>query len=99
MSARASAILETQQSRGLETRGLLRRALALPALVGPLVIGALVDVEERAMTLESRAYNRIGPKTSLRQLVDTGRQQLARWVILVLIVVLIAWRIARVFQF
>jgi energy-coupling factor transport system permease protein len=99
MSARASAILETQQSRGLETRGLLRRARALPALIGPLVIGALVDVEERAMALESRAYNRIGPKTSLRKLVDTGRQQLARWAFLLLIIVLIAWRIARVFQF
>jgi len=31
--------------------------------------------------------------------VDTGRQQLARWVFLLLIIVLIAWRIARVFQF
>jgi energy-coupling factor transport system permease protein len=98
MSARASAILETQRSRGLETRGLLRRARALPALVGPLVVGALVDVEERAMALESRAYNRIGPKTSLRQLVDTGRQKLARWVILLLMIALIAWRIARAFQ-
>ena len=63
------------------------------------MIGALVDVEERAMALESRAYTRLGPKTSLRQLVHTGRQQLARWVFLLLIVVLIAWRIAQAFQF
>ncbi len=99
MSARASAILEAQRSRGLETRGLLRRARALPALVGPLVVGALADVEERAMALESRAYNRIGPKTSLRQLIDTRRQRVARWVMLLLIIALIAWRIARAFQF
>jgi len=98
MSARATAILETQRSRGLETRGLLRRARALPALIGPLVVGALVDVEERAMALETRAYSRIGPKTSLRQLIDTRPQQIARWLALLIIIALIAWRILRAFQ-
>jgi energy-coupling factor transport system permease protein len=97
MSARATAILETQQSRGLETKGRIRRLRALPSLVGPLVVGALVDVEERAMALESRAYTATGPKTSLRQLTDSNGQRLARLVLLLGIVGLIGFRIAQIF--
>jgi len=98
MSARATAILETQQSRGLETKGPIRRLRALPSLVGPLVVGALVDVEERAMALESRAYTATGPKTSLRQLTDSGGQRLARLVVLVGIIGLIVFRIVQIFN-
>jgi energy-coupling factor transport system permease protein len=97
MSARATAILETQRSRGLETKGMLRRLRALPSLVGPLVVGALVDVEERAMALESRAYTADGPKTSLRQLVDTPGQRIARLAMLLATVALIVGRIAFIY--
>jgi energy-coupling factor transport system permease protein len=97
MSARAAAILEAQRSRGLETQGGLRRVRALPSLVGPLIVGALVDVEERAMALESRAYTAPGPKTSLRQLVDTPRQRMLRLLILLALAALIAGRIAPFF--
>lgn len=97
MSARATAILEAQRSRGLETQGGLRRVRALVPLVGPLVVGALIDVEERAMALESRAYTLQGPKTSLRQLIDTPRQRYLRWLMLLAALALIAWRIALLF--
>jgi energy-coupling factor transport system permease protein len=97
MSARANAILETQQSRGLETKGRIRRLRALPSLVGPLVVGALVDVEERAMALESRAYTATGPKTSLRQLADSRGQRIARLVLLLGIAAMIAFRVAQFF--
>jgi energy-coupling factor transport system permease protein len=93
MSARATAILEAQRSRGLETSGGLRRVRALVPLVGPLVVGALVDVEERAMAIESRAYTAAGPKTSLRRLVDSPGQRLARLAMLLAILALIAARI------
>jgi energy-coupling factor transport system permease protein len=93
MSARATAILEAQRSRGLETSGVVRRVSALVPLVGPLVVGALVDVEERAMALESRAYTAAGPKTSLRQLVDTPAQRIVRWAILLALLGLIGVRI------
>jgi energy-coupling factor transport system permease protein len=98
MSARANAVLEAQRSRGLETQGGLRRVRALVPLVGPLIIGALVDVEERAMALESRAYTVSGPKTSLRQLVDTPGQRAARLLMLLAIVGLVAWRLALAFD-
>ncbi|HJZ48010.1 MAG TPA: energy-coupling factor transporter transmembrane component T [Roseiflexaceae bacterium] len=93
MTARATDVLEAQRSRGLETQGGVRRVRALVPLVGPLIVGALVDVEERAMALESRAYTAPGPKTSLRELVDTFSQRVARWLMLLGIAALIAWRI------
>jgi len=98
MSARATAILEAQRSRGLETQRGLSKARAIVPLLGPLVVGALVDVEERAMALESRAYTSPGPKTSLRELVDTTSQRIARWIMLLCIVALIAWRIVVTLQ-
>lgn len=98
MSARATAILEAQRSRGLETqRGFLKVRGIVP-LVGPLVVGALADVEERAMALESRAYTAPGPKTSLRQLHDTPAQRAARALLLLTIVGLIAWRVTYSFM-
>jgi energy-coupling factor transport system permease protein len=98
MTARATAILEAQRSRGLETQRGLSQARAIVPLLGPLVVGALVDVEERAMALESRAYTAPGPKTSLRELVDTTGQRIARWLILLGIAALIAWRILLALQ-
>ncbi len=93
MSARATAILEAQRSRGLETEGTVRRLRALPALVGPLVIGALVDTEERAMALESRAFMARGPKTTLRDIPDSPADHVARTLMLLALVALIGWRI------
>ncbi|GAB4202717.1 MAG: hypothetical protein OHK0022_26150 [Roseiflexaceae bacterium] len=82
MAARATAILEAQRSRGLETEGMLRRLRSLPALVAPLIVGALVDVESRALALESRAFAAHGPKTTLRVLRDSPAQRAARWLLL-----------------
>jgi energy-coupling factor transport system permease protein len=96
MTARANAILEAQRSRGLETQRGFFRVRAIVPLIGPLVVGALVDVEERAMALESRAYTAPGPKTSLRQLVDTPIQRIARWLMLLAIAALIAWQIGLI---
>jgi len=98
MISRATAIMEAQRSRGLETQGGLRPVRALVPLVGPLVVGALVDVEERAMAIESRAYTAPGPKTSLRELVDTTSQRITRWLMLLGIVALIAVRLIGFFR-
>jgi energy-coupling factor transport system permease protein len=92
MIARAGAIQDAQRSRGLETGGVLNRLRALPPLVGPLIVGALADTEERAMALESRAFTAPGPKTSWRQLRDSGAQRVLRIVLIVAIVALIVAR-------
>jgi energy-coupling factor transport system permease protein len=95
MSMRATAILEAQRSRGLETEGTIRRLRSLPALVGPLIVGALVDSEERAMSLESRAFMAAGPKTTLRDIPDTAAQRVARALLLLTLVALVGWTIYR----
>lgn len=94
MVARATAIIEAQRSRGLETEGGLRRLRALAPLVGPLIVGALLDVEERAMAIESRAFLTPGPKTTLRVLADTPLQRVARWIMLLAVLGLVGWRLA-----
>ena len=68
---RAAAILEAQQARGLRTQGsLLQRSRAVLPLVVPLILSSLIDVEERALAIESRAFNRPGPRTSLTAVTE-----------------------------
>lgn len=82
--ARAQTILDAQQSRGLEIGGrLLERGRALVPLVIPLVLSSIVEVEQRAIALEARAFGRSGPKTSLLELADSRRQSAARAVLIV----------------
>jgi energy-coupling factor transport system permease protein len=80
--AKANTILDAQRSRGLETEGSLRtRVRALAPLAVPLVLGSIVDIEERAIALEARAFSRHGPKTSLMILSDSRMQQIMRWLL------------------
>lgn len=80
MRARAAAITAAQQARGLETSGSLRvRLRALLPLLTPLVLSSLVDVEERAIALEARAFRTDRPKTSLIELADPVGERVVRW--------------------
>lgn len=91
--ARARAILDAQRSRGLETEGrMTTRLRALAPLVGPLILSSLMEIEERAIALEARAFNRGGPRTSLVTLRDSRLQSAARWLMLLLGVAVIAAR-------
>lgn len=77
MRRRTTDIWAAQSARGLVTGGRLpTRLRALLPLAIPLVLAALVDVEERAVALESRAFSASGAKTSLKQLPDSAVQ---RW--------------------
>lgn len=81
--AKANTILDAQRARGLETQGSLgRRIRALLPLVVPLVLGSIIDIEERAMALDARAFSRQGAKTSLLVLHDTSTQRIARILLL-----------------
>jgi energy-coupling factor transport system permease protein len=95
MLKRAKQILDVQRSRGLNTRG-LRRITALFPLLAPLMVGALLDVEERAVAIETRAYLRNGPTTSLRQLHDTSAQRASRWLMIAAIAALAIWTLLKV---
>lgn len=92
LQAKAGTILAAQRARGLETSGnLIQRSRALLPLVVPLVLGALVDVEERAMALEARAFRAKCRKTCLLRVADTTAERLLRRGLLVSTVVTIAW--------
>jgi energy-coupling factor transport system permease protein len=81
MQVQAAEIQAAQRARGLETEGaLLNRLRAVLPLLSPLVTRALVQVDERAMALEARAFTAPRAKTSFRQLIDTQGQRIARWV-------------------
>jgi energy-coupling factor transport system permease protein len=93
--AKARSILAAQQSRGLEIGGnILQRTRALVPLVIPLILGSIVDIEERAMALEARAFSLPGPKTSVLILVDPPAQKAVRWLMAGGMLGLIAARIA-----
>jgi energy-coupling factor transport system permease protein len=90
---KATTILDAQRARGLETEGsLLQRARALLPMVKPLVLGSILDIEERAIALEARAFGRSGPKTSLLVLADSSVQAAMRWLLLVAAVAVVAAR-------
>ena len=92
--AKANTILDAQRSRGLETEGnLLVRFRALLPLIQPLLLGSIVDIEERAIALEVRAFGRQGPKTSVLVLHDTAGQRLLRWLLLLAALAVIGWRL------
>jgi energy-coupling factor transport system permease protein len=94
--ARAQGILDAQRSRGLETEGSLRRRLsALVPLVSPLILGSLMDLEERAIALEARAFTRQGPKTSLVEIPDRAVDRALRWGLLLLAALLILRRVVQ----
>ncbi len=96
---RAATILNAQQARGLEVQtDLIGRLRLLVPLVGPLVLSSIVDVEERAMALEARAFSRVGAKTSLLVLRNTPAQSLMRWAMLLATVGLLVWWLWRAFS-
>jgi len=78
-AAKANSILNAQRSRGLETQGnLFVRARALLPLILPLVIGSLMEVEERAIAIEARAFNSKHKETSLIEISDSRLQRVMR---------------------
>lgn len=78
--SRASSILDAQRARGLETGGrVVQRVRAVLPLVVPLILSSLIDVEERALAIEARAFNYPGPKTSFVEVTEAAWEPVARW--------------------
>lgn len=91
MVERAQQITATQRARGLDTEGsFLRRARGILPIVGPVILGSIAEVEERTMALEARGFTRPGTRTLLWSPPDSGRQRLARWALLLALVVIFA---------
>jgi energy-coupling factor transport system permease protein len=91
---RALTILAAQRSRGLNTGGnLLARAGAVLPLIMPLVLSSLVEVEERAIAIEARAFNSNRKETSLIEIPDSQIQKKFRALIIFIPILAIIVRI------
>jgi energy-coupling factor transport system permease protein len=71
LQARAAAIQDAQQARGLRVAGsFVTRVRALVPLVGPIVLGSLIDVRERTLALEARGFGARPERTAYRVVAD-----------------------------
>lgn len=90
MSKKMGAILEAQKSRGIETdSNVLVRAKAFFPSVGPLLLNSLVNAEERAITLEARAFSAPCKKISLKKVEDTNKDRVLRVLFIVAMILAI----------
>jgi len=97
--AKAQIIIDAQRSRGLETEGtLIHRLRMLMPLVVPLILSSILELDERAMALEARAFSRQGPRTSLTRLEDTTLQAFLRRAMFALSLIFIGLALARVLR-
>lgn len=91
---KASTILDAQRSRGLETEGnLFIRSRALVPVILPLVLGSLMDVEERAIAIQARAFGSSKEETSLIEIPDTDKERNIRRILVILIFATILFRV------
>jgi energy-coupling factor transport system permease protein len=80
---RASLITAAQRARGLDTEGSVwKRLRGVLPLAGPVLLGSVAEIEERTMALEARGFTRPGRRTLLWSPPDSGRQAVARWLLL-----------------
>jgi len=94
MQAKAQTIIAAQRSRGLDTQSsFLKRAGSIFPLVGPLVFGSLVEVEERAIAIEARGFTSTHAKTSLHEIPDSQAERVIRWMLILLVIASLAFRI------
>lgn len=86
-------IMDAQKTRGVETEGNLRIRLKafFPALT-PLILSSFSSTDEKAITLESRAFTARTKKTSLHQLEKTKSDSVVRVLLLILFVFILIWR-------
>jgi energy-coupling factor transport system permease protein len=90
---RAATITAAQRARGLDTEGsLFRRLRGVLPLAGPVLLGSITEVEERTMALEARGFTRPGRRTLLWWPADSGRQRLARWLLVLAVPLLLLAR-------
>lgn len=93
MRRQANTIMEAQKTRGVETEGsLLVRAKAFIPTLTPLILSSIAGTEERAITLESRAFSAPVKKTSLHQLTKNTADRVLPLIYLLILIGLLVWR-------
>jgi energy-coupling factor transport system permease protein len=96
--SKAQTILDAQRSRGLETEGtLIHRLRMIVPLISPLIMSSIIELDERAIALEARAFSRTEPKTSLITLEDSRFQSALRWLLFMAMIGIIILRLTQEF--
>jgi energy-coupling factor transport system permease protein len=99
LQARANAILDAQQARGLRVAGSFgTRVRALVPLIGPIVLGSLIDVRERTLALEARGFGARRERTAFRVVADPPGERWLRYGLVLSLVVVVAAAVAGVLR-
>lgn len=95
LKKRSQTIMSAQQSRGMEVNGNLSvRIKAFIPVIVPLILSSIQDIEERALTLEARGFSSDIPATHLYDIEMKTVDKIAAIAAIVVLVVVIAGRIA-----
>lgn len=87
-------IMDAQRARGVETEGnLFVRAKAFIPVLGPLILGSIASTEERAVTLEVRAFSAKRKKTSLHTVSKSTKDTVTKWLFVLLLIFFIIGRL------
>ncbi|WP_195571434.1 energy-coupling factor transporter transmembrane component T [Paenibacillus sp. 1001270B_150601_E10] len=87
MRHQLNAIMDAQQSRGVETEGSLKiRAKAIVPVLGTLIVSSFENTQERVITLESRAFTSHNKKTNVTVLHKSALDYVLRVILLALLV-------------
>ena len=91
---RSEIIMNAQQARGVETSGnLLTRIKAYIPMLAPLILSSFTGMEERALTLEARAFSVNRKKTNIHEI---NAHDYDKWIKTVLYIILILAVVGRV---
>lgn len=83
---RSEIIMNAQQARGVETKGkLITRIKAYIPMLAPLILSSFTGMEERALTLEARAFSVNRKKTNIHEIKEHSYD---KWIKVVLYIIL-----------
>ncbi len=94
MLKQSKIIMDAQKTRGVETEGKLSvRIKAFLPSISPLVLSSIAATEEKAITLESRAFSAPVKKTHLYSVVKNHKDKVADWILYSIFILLILGRV------
>jgi len=90
---RSEVIMNAQQARGVETQGnLMTRIKAYIPMLAPLILSSFTGMEERALTLEARAFSLNRKKTNIHEIHEHAYDKRIKAVLYVILVLAVVGR-------
>lgn len=90
---RSEIIMNAQQARGVETQGkLTTRIKAYIPMLAPLILSSFTGMEERALTLEARAFSVNRKKTNIHEINEHAYDRRIRAVLYIVLAIAVVGR-------